>query len=284
MELKREAAVWSDYELLDSGDFEKLERFGEVTVIRPEPLALWTRSNEDAWRDAQATYSRVGEEGDWLLRTPLPTDWRITWEDLIFKLRTTSFKHTGIFPEQASNWQWIRQTIKPDMKVLNLFGYTGGATIAAASAGAEVVHLDSSKPAVTWARENAELSGLAGKPIRFIVDDVQKFVAREIRRENVYDAIFLDPPAFGRGPDGEVWRFEENLPGLLEQIALILNKEHGYLLLNAYSLGFPALSIEQMVRTNVPFVKDVESVELTLKEATARGFELPTGIVVRASW
>jgi 23S rRNA (cytosine1962-C5)-methyltransferase len=284
MELKREPAVWSDYQLLDSGDFEKLERFGAVTVIRPEPLALWTRSNPDLWTKAQATYSRVGEEGDWELRSPLPSDWQITWEDLRFKLRTTSFKHTGIFPEQAANWRWIRETVKPGMKVLNLFGYTGGATIAAASAGAEVVHLDSSKPAVTWAKENAELSGLAEKPIRFIVDDVQKFVAREIRRDHKYDAIFLDPPAFGRGPDGEVWRFEENLPGLLEQLTEILNQEHGYLLLNAYSLGFPALSIEQMVRTNIPFVKHIEAVELTLEEATPRAFKLPTGIAVRASW
>lgn len=284
MELKREVAIWQDYELLDSGDFEKFERFGEVLVVRPEPLALWLSCEREAWSDYHATYSRVGEEGDWEIKKSLPIDWKISWENLSFKLRTTSFKHTGVFPEQAANWAWIRENIKPGMKVLNLFGYTGGATLAAASAGAEAVHLDSSKPAVTWAKENAELSGLGDKPIRFIVDDVQKFVAREIRRGNKYDAIFLDPPAFGRGPDGEVWKFEVHLPGLLEQLNEILNPDHGFLLLNAYSLGFPALSIEQMVRTNVPFVKSVESVELTLKETTARGFELPTGIVVRASW
>lgn len=170
------------------------------------------------------------------------------------------------------------------MKVLNLFGYTGGATLAAASANAEVTHVDASKPVVTWARENLELSGMGDRKVRWIEDDAQKFVAREIRRGNVYDAILMDPPAFGRGPAGELWQFEEHLPRLLADCAQILNKETGLLLVNAYSLGYPALAIENLVRTAVPFAKELSSVELTLKESTPRAFELPTGIAVRATW
>lgn len=282
--LQREAAAWDDVALLDSGDGEKCERYGDVIMVRPEPQALWRKGEDAPWRQAWATYTRTGREGDWDLARPLPSSWIVRWEDLSFHIRTTSFKHTGLFPEQASNWKYIRRIATPGMKALNLFGYTGGATLAFASAGADVVHLDGSKPAVTWARENAELSGLASRPIRYIVDDVMKFVQREARRGNVYDAIAMDPPAFGRGPAGEMWKFEEHLPQLLEQCAQILNKEHGHFIVNAYSLGFPALAIENMVRSTVPFVADVAAVELTLQETSARGFALPTGIVIRASW
>lgn len=283
--LRRESAAWSDVELLDSGSFEKYERYGEVTMVRPEPQALWAKAIEDpSWKNASLVYRREGREGEWEKLRPVPAEWTVRWEDLSFRLRPTSFKHIGLFPEQASNWQFLRSAIKGEMKLLNLFGYTGGATLAAASKGASVVHVDGSKPAVTWARENAELSGLSERDIRYIVDDVQKFVAREIRRGNTYDAIIMDPPAFGRGPDGELWKFDDHLPQLLLDCAKLLSKERGMLLINAYSLGYPALAIENLVRTNIPFVQELEAIELTLKESSDRGFELPTGIAIRGRW
>lgn len=282
--LARESAVWSDFALLDSGRFEKCERFGDVVMIRPEPQALWEIGGEQVWDGAHLAYKRQGREGEWNVRKTVPESWNIRWEDLAFRIRPTSFKHTGLFPEQASNWAWIRENVKPGMKVLNMFGYTGGATLAAASAGAEVTHLDASKPVVTWGKENAELSGLSSKPIRWIVDDAQAFVAREIRRGNRYDMVFMDPPAFGRGPEGELWQFETHLPQLMIDCAMLLNPTRGALLVNAYSLGFPALALENLVRTAMPFVRDIASVELTLREESSRQFELPTGIVVRATW
>ncbi len=282
--LLRAFAVWKDFALLDSGDFEKCERFGDIVMVRPEPQALWSRIGEQSWNDAHLEYQRQGREGEWTVKKSVPESWNIVWEDLTFRIRPTSFKHTGLFPEQADNWQWIRSNVTSSMKVLNLFGYTGGATLAAASVGAEVTHVDASKPVVTWGKENAELSGLSDKPIRWIVDDVQKFVAREIRRGNVYDVIMMDPPAFGRGPEGEVWQFENNLPALLADCAKLLNPSSGRLLVNAYSLGFPALSIENLVRTSIPLVCDVAAVELTLKEESSRGFDLPTGIAIRCTW
>lgn len=283
--LRRESAAWNDVELFDSGAFEKYEQYGEVTMVRPEPQALWAKASDDAsWKSASLVYRREGREGEWEKLRPVPSEWTVRWEDLSFRLRPTSFKHIGLFPEQAANWQFLRSSIKSGMKVLNLFGYTGGATLAAVSTGASVVHVDGSKPAVTWARENVELSGLGERDIRYIVDDVQKFVAREVRREDVYDCIVLDPPAFGRGPDGELWKFDDHLPQLLTDCAKLLSKERGVLLVNVYSLGYPALAIENLVRTNIPFVQELEAVELTLKESSARGFELPTGIAIRGKW
>lgn len=282
--LTRSFAVWEEFALLDSGNFEKCERFGDIVMIRPEPQALWKKADEAAWNAAHLSYKRQGREGEWTVNTPVPDSWNIRWEDLTFRIRPTSFKHTGLFPEQATNWAWIRENVKPGMKVLNAFGYTGAATLAAASAGADVTHVDASKPVVTWGKENAELSGLGEKPIRWIVDDVQKFIAREVRRGNVYDAIFMDPPAFGRGPEGELWQFEDHLPALVDDCVKILNREHGSLLVNAYSLGFPALSIENLVQTSLPWLHDISAVELTLKETSSRGFELPTGIAIRCGW
>lgn len=290
MELKREHAIWEDYELLDSGDFEKLERFGDIYMVRPEPQALWKKSKVEnlkskvGWGDAHLVYSRQGGEGEWQILKAVPESWQVGWENLKFNVRPTSFKHTGLFPEQASNWKYLREHLQPGMKVLNLFGYTGGASLAAASVDADVTHCDASKPVVTWGRENLELSGLENKKCRWIVDDAQKFAAREIRRQNKYSAIIMDPPAFGRGPEGEVWQFEKHLPKLLDDCAQILNPEHGLLLVNAYSLGFPGLAIENMIKTAIPFAKTFETVELTLKESSERGFELPTGVVVRVTW
>ncbi len=271
--------TWSSYELIDSGNREKLERFDNAVVIRPEPLALWAPADAKNWSRAQARYAQKGEEGGWEVKQSLPKSWKLNWQSLSFNLYTTSFKHLGVFPEQAANWQWILDTVKKDQKVLNLFGYTGGATLAAAAAGAAVVHVDASKPSVARARQNAELSGLKDAPIRWIEDDAMKFVAREIRRENVYDAIFLDPPAFGRGPKGEIWKFEEHTFELLKMIRSIL-APNGKLILNAYSLGYPAVSVEQMVKCVFPSAK-TECVELVLKESTERGFHLPAGIAIR---
>lgn len=282
--LVRESAQWKDYELLDSGEFEKLERFGNVVLVRPEPQALWKKENPDLWKQAHATYSRSGEAGEWQMLKKIPGDWQIEWENLRFHLELTSFKHTGLFPEQASNWAWIRANVKEGMQVLNLFGYTGGATLAAASREASATHVDASKPVVTWAHENADRSNLGETAIRWIVDDAMKFVAREMRRGKQYDAIFMDPPAFGRGPDGELWKFEEHLPKLLSMCAEILNKQSGILLVNAYSLGFPALAVENLVRTQIGFAKKIDAVELTLEESGTRKFLLPTGVAIRATW
>ena len=295
MNLKREPAPgWKDYELLDTGDFEKCERFGSVVFVRPDPQVLWTRgwglgdgswnTQENPWSSAHAVYARAGREGSWDMKKTMPEKWTMQWENLTFQIRPTSFKHTGLFPEQAGNWKYLREHLKDGMKVLNLFAYTGGASVAALSAGAEVTHVDGSKPVVTWAKENAKLSGLQDRKAHWVLEDVMTVVEREVKREHVYDAIIMDPPAFGRGPDGQLWKFEEHLPQLLSLCSKLLNKKSGLLLVNAYSLGYPALSIEQLVKTHVPFARVDEVVELTLKESSSRGFELPTGIVVRSRW
>jgi 23S rRNA (cytosine1962-C5)-methyltransferase len=253
-------------------------------MIRPDPQALWERARPELWERAQLTYARQGREGEWKVRQRVPEEWELSWQSMKFWLRPTSFKHTGLFPEQASNWEWLQRTVGPEDRVLNLFGYTGGATVAAASTGATVTHVDASKPVVTWTRENLELSGLGEAKVRLIVDDAVKFVAREARRGNKYSAVFMDPPAFGRGPTGEVWKFEEGLPLLLRDVAQILTPERGTLLVNAYSLGYSALVIENTVRSYLPWPIEVETVQLCLQESTDRGFLLPAGIAVRATW
>lgn len=279
MELKRDIAKWEDYELLDSGDRMKLERFGPVIVARPEPQALWSMSSPELWLRAMARFEQAGEEGNWKILAQPPQDWVITWENLRFALRLFTFKHTGLFPEQAANWAHLRATLKPGMKVLNLFGYTGGATLAALSAGAEVVHVDASRPSITNARANAALSGMADKPVRWIEDDATKFVEREIRRERKYDCVIMDPPAFGRGPNGEIWRFDTSLLPFLRSVSKIL-APGAQLIVNAYSMGFPALVVEQAIRDAMPTAK-TESLELVLPEKTERAFLLPAGITIR---
>ncbi|MDD5251332.1 MAG: class I SAM-dependent methyltransferase [Patescibacteria group bacterium] len=279
--LNREIAVWQDYELLDSGDQMKCERFGAVVVARPEPHALWSPGLPEVWERAVARFEQRGEEGSWQVRNNPPDDWSVRWENLKFGLRLSSFKHTGVFPEQAANWAYLRGWLKPEAQVLNLFGYTGGATLAALSAGASVVHLDASRPAIAAAKHNAELSGFADRPVRWIEDDAATFVMREARRERIYDAIIMDPPAFGRGPNKELWRFESDLLPLLHSCRIIL-KPGGLLLLNAYSMGFPAIAVEQAVRDVFPDAASIESVELVLQEKSPRGFLLPAGITVRA--
>jgi 23S rRNA (cytosine1962-C5)-methyltransferase len=238
---------WAGYTLLDSGDGRKLERFGQVTVVRPEPQCLWRPDRPD-WAGADAVFEATDEEeaGHWRINRAPPDAWPVAWNDLRVHARLTAFRHLGLFPEQAANWTWVQQKVRAARegpRVLNLFGYTGVATLAAAAAGASVTHVDASKKAVNWARENAALSNLAEAPIRWICEDAAKWVARETRRGATYDGIILDPPKYGRGPAGEVWRLYENLPTLLAGCAALLSDEASFLLLNAYAERISGLAL-----------------------------------------
>lgn len=233
------ADQWSDYALLDSGGGMKLERWGGVILSRPDPQIIWPRDSGRPWEKWDAWYHRSGEGGGrWEFRRELPEYWEIKYKDLVFKIRPTNFKHTGLFPEQAVNWDWIAEKIGGagrQVSVLNLFGYTGGATVAAAAAGAKVCHVDAADGMVRWCRENAELTGLAEAPIRYITDDCLKFVRREIRRGNRYDAIIMDPPSYGRGSQGQMWKLEKSLWELLEACREVLSPDPLFFLLNAYT-------------------------------------------------
>ncbi len=238
----RYAADFNDYQLLDSSSGEKLEKFGDITLIRPDPQIIWkSERNEALWKKADAKYFRSREGGgSWEFYKKIPTEWKIKYEDITFIIRPTGFKHTGIFPEQAVNWRYMMDKVKNAKRpvtALNLFAYTGGATLALASAGAKVTHVDASKGIVSWARENAAASGLSDKPIRWIVDDCKKFIEREIRRGNKYDVIVLDPPSYGRGPTGEVFKLEDQIYDLLGLLSQLLSDEPLFLLLNSYTTG-----------------------------------------------
>lgn len=232
---------WSDYGLLDSGDGRKLERYGRFTVVRPEPQCLWTPSLEaEVWDKADAIFDPTDEEdaGRWKLRGAPPETWPLAWRDARFNGRFTSFRHLAFFPEQAANWEWLDAAVRNSAgqpRVLNLFGYTGVASLVMAAAGAAVTHVDASKRAVSWARENAALSGLADKPIRWITEDARKYARREVRRGAKYEGIILDPPKYGRGPDGEIWRLFEDLPELTGLCAELLSDDASFLVLNAYA-------------------------------------------------
>jgi 23S rRNA (cytosine1962-C5)-methyltransferase len=231
---------WADYALLDSGGGRKLERYGPYTVVRPEPQCLWTpRLPADAWDKADAVFDPEGEEdaGRWRFRGRPVEAWPLAWQGVRFHGRFTAFRHLAFFPEQAANWTWLDGQVRarPGMRVLNLFGYTGVASLAMAAAGAAVTHVDASKKAVAWARENAELSGLADRPIRWITEDARKYVQREARRGSRYEGIILDPPKYGRGPGGEVWRLFEDLPELAALCAELLSEDARFLVLNAYA-------------------------------------------------
>ena len=219
MEISRE---WKDYEILDMSDGEKLERWNNIILIRPDPQIIWKEKTfPEKWKSAYAKYSRSSSGGGaWKYNKKIPESWQVHYKDLTFNIKPMGFKHTGLFPEQAVNWDWMINKIKlsnrKDINVLNLFAYTGGATVACSYAGAKVCHVDSSKGMVSWAKENIASSGLSDRPVRFIIDDVTKFVQREIRRGNKYDAIIMDPPSYGRGKNGEVWQFENNISDLVE--------------------------------------------------------------------
>lgn len=233
---------WKDYMLIDASDGQKLEKWGDYYLVRPDPQAIWQcRTEKKLWTSADAVYHRSKSGGGaWQYRTRLPKSWQIKYKDLIFNVKPMGFKHTGIFPEQATNWDFISEKItsaKRDIKVLNLFAYTGGATIAAAHAGASVVHVDAAKGMVSWAKENAHSSGLLNAPIRYIVDDCVKFVQREIRRSNKYDAIIMDPPTYGRGPKGELWRFEDEFYSLAGLCAELLSDNPLFVIVNSYTTG-----------------------------------------------
>lgn len=281
--------VSDEYELLDSGDGEKLERYGEVVVARPDPQSLWNKNSpESEWKKADAYFKRASTDANWSVRRELPERWPISLAGLKFWIKLSAFKHTGIFPEQVGNWNWIREKIEQTkrvepVRVLNLFGYTGGASLAAAQAGAEVVHVDGSKSAIGWARDNAALSGLAEKPVRWILDDAQKFVAREIKRGKKYDGIIMDPPAFGHGAEGEVWKIEEDLLPLLESCKQILSDQPLFFIINGYASGYSALAYQNSLGDLMKsFGGHVEIGELTIAEKNSQRL-LPAGIFARWS-
>lgn len=276
------------YELLDSGDGEKLERYGKYTFRRPDPQALWAKNlSLKQWNEAHFSFRRDGKKGDWIMANGVEERWKMEFADLQFWIRPTAFKHTGLFPEQASNWNWMRSKIqaskRKDIKVLNLFGYTGGATLACAQAGASVVHVDGSKVAIGWGKDNAVLSGLSEKPIRWILDDAREFVRREIKRGNKYDGILLDPPAFGHGPNKELWKIEEHLPELLKMCGEILSDDPLFFLINGYASGYSAIAYENNLTPMLEKFGGVfEKGELTLEESQTQRL-LPCGIFARWS-
>ena len=249
---------WKDYKVLDLSGGEKLEDWKKYRLIRPDPQVIWNEKEYPAlWKNAHAAYHRKNTGGgSWEVRKSLPDKWTVHFEplDLTFNIKPMGFKHTGLFPEQAVNWVWfadlIRKANRP-IKVLNLFAYTGGATVAAASAGASVVHVDSSKGMETWAKENLHLSGLGDRPVRFIVDDVIKFVEREARRGNVYDGIIMDPPSYGRGPGGEVWKLEEQLYPLVERCMKIFSDHPLFFLINSYTTGLQPMVLADILKLKV---------------------------------
>ena len=256
----RPADSWRDYELLDATNHNRLERWGQTLLIRPDPQVIWKNDETSPlWAKADAVYYRSAKGGgQWNYHKKLPQKWQIHWNDLTLIVSPTGFKHTGVFPEQAVNWAWyqekIRQAGRP-IRVLNLFGYTGGATLACAAAGARVCHVDASKGMVAWARENAAESGLDGRPIRWIVDDCAKFVAREQRRGTRYDAIIMDPPSYGRGPGGEVWKLEDAIDGFIEACAGVLSEKPLFVAVNSYTTGLAPSVMEYMLKTTLCPVK-----------------------------
>ena len=253
------ADLWKDYQLLDTGGGLKLERWGDAVLVRPDPQIIWPRSDGGKWDGWDGWYHRSETGGGWWeFRRALQESWTIGYGDLAFKIRPTDFKHTGLFPEQAVNWDWCAQKISAarkagrEVSVLNLFGYTGAATVACAAAGAEVCHVDASKGVVQWCRDNAALSGLAAAPIRYITDDCLKFTAREARRGRRYDAIILDPPAYGRGAAGEVWKIEEDLWPLLVECRNLLGERPLFLLINSYAAKLSPLVLGNMLSKLFP--------------------------------
>ncbi len=273
---------WPDYELLDSGENMKLERFGEAIVARPETQALWAKTHPEFWKSARALFAFGEKKGSWEIRKPLPDTWTVSFGNVRAEAKLTAFKHTGIFPEQAPNWAWIRERVSrlTQPKVLNLFGYTGIASLVAAEAGASVTHVDASKQSLDWARRNAAASDLPADAIRWILDDALAFAKREVRRGAKYDGIILDPPAFGRGAKGEIWRIEENLPQLLAVLKELLSDAPGsFFLLNGYAAGYAPRSFVQVVESMFGTVEG-EAGELLIKESSTDRV-IPAGIYVR---
>ncbi|WP_338867855.1 class I SAM-dependent methyltransferase [Spirosoma sp. SC4-14] len=285
-------APWTDYELIDSGNFQKLERFGQYVLARPEPQAIWDKSLSDAdWeRRAHAVFRRdrqSPERGDWQTRPDMHDPWFVQFQQgglsLKFKLALTTFKHVGLFPEQADNWIYIHNKVKAlsaqagRPRILNLFAYTGGASLAARQAGADITHVDAVKPVINWARENMDHSELDN--IRWIVEDAVKFVRREVRRGNQYQGIILDPPAYGRGPDGEKWVLEENLNDLLKSCADLLDRDNYFFIINLYSLGFSSILLDNLIGQRFGHVPNPEWGELVMNDNFRK--RLPLGVFYR---
>ena len=275
------ADSWKDYEVIDCSKGEKLERWGDYILVRPDPQVIWdTPRKEKGWHKMNAHYHRSKKGGGEWEFFDLPQQWSIHYRNLTFQLKPFSFKHTGLFPEQAANWDWFSELIKKTgrpVKVLNLFAYTGGATIAAAAAGASVTHVDASKGMVTWAKENAASSGLADAPIRWIVDDCVKFVEREIRRGNHYDAIIMDPPSYGRGPKGEIWKIEESIHPLVKLCAQLLVEKPLFFLINSYTTGLQPAVLSYLIGTELKrFPGKVIADEIGLP-VSSNGLTLPCG-------
>lgn len=279
---------WKDYEIIDVSCGEKLERWGDYLLIRPDPQAIWhTKKEHDGWYHPNAHYHRSKKGGGSWEFIDLPKQWQISYKNLNFELKPFSFKHTGLFPEQAVNWDYMTDKIikagRP-VKVLNLFAYTGGASVACAKAGAHVTHVDASKGMVTWAKENAAASGLKDAPIRYLVDDCMKFVEREIRRGNHYDAILMDPPSYGRGPGGEVWKIEEKIHDLVKLCAKLLSDNPVFFIINSYTTGLQPAVLSYIINTEITayFGGKVRADEIGLP-VTSNGLTFPCGCSARWS-
>ena len=281
------ADQWKDYEVIDTSNGEKLERWGDFVLLRPDPQVIWdTPKKAREWKKLNGHYHRSSKGGGEWEFFHLPKEWEIHYRDLTFHLKPFSFKHTGLFPEQAVNWDWCRDKIieakkknpNREIKVLNLFAYTGGATVSAAAAGAKVTHVDASKGMVTWAKENATTSGLADAPIRWLVDDCVKFVEREIRRGNKYDGIIMDPPSYGRGPKGEIWKIEESVFPFMQLAAQLLSDDALFYLINSYTTGLQPAVLSYMLNTIIKSQRggtvEAEEIGLPVKE---NGLVLPCG-------
>ncbi|MCI8477219.1 MAG: SAM-dependent methyltransferase [Oscillospiraceae bacterium] len=277
---------WTDYELIDCSRGEKLERWGDYTLVRPDPQAIWdTPRSHPSWRRPDARYARSATGGGQWEKHSLPAHWEIHWDSLTFLVKPMSFKHTGLFPEQAANWAFVQEQIAKagrPISVLNLFAYTGGATVACAAAGASVCHVDAAKGMVAWAKENARASGLEGAPIRWIVDDCGKFVARELRRGRRYDAVIMDPPSYGRGPSGEIWKLEEQLFPFVALAAQVLSDHPLFFLINSYTTGLAPSVLTYLLETLITKQHGgrTESAELGLP-VSETGLNLPCGATGR---
>lgn len=278
------AKEWKDYTVIDTGDGMKLERWGDVILSRPDPQVIWPKSKPGQWQNADAVYSRSSSGGgEWSQYSQMPKNWNVKWRDLKFQIKLMGFKHTGLFPEQAANWEWMMRRItayKGPFKVLNLFGYTGGATLACAKAGASVVHVDASKGMVGQCKENAKISGLANANIRYIVDDAFKFVEREIRRGNIYQGIIMDPPSYGRGPNGQIWKIETSIHQLVENCTKLMDKSSDFMLINSYTTGLQPTVMENIMKMNIKLKGEFTADEIGLPQEKSN-IILPCGCSAR---
>ena len=281
------AKDWREYKILDMANGQKLEKWGNIILSRPDPQIIWKdQAHPEQWKKADAIYSRSKTGGgSWRYNKKLPENWQIKYKDLTFNIKPMGFKHTGLFPEQAVNWDWMIEKIKKakrEIKVLNLFAYTGGATVACLYAEASVCHVDSSKGMVSWAKENVQSSGLADKKVRYIVDDVNKFVTREIRRGNKYDAVIMDPPSYGRGANGEVWQFENNIYDLVELCKQVLSDNPLFFLINSYTTGISSSVLSNILNLTIgkKYKGQVNSGEVGLPMENSE-LVLPCGIYGR---